>query len=280
MNMESHVNNLIILCNKPANHSDYIVDGLLYCGKCKTPKQVKLEAWRAIKIFPCNCVCKSTEYELRKEQDDKEEAIRKIKRLKIEGIQDKLIHNWTFANDNNNMIGMTNKALKYCKQWEQMYNDNIGLLFWGNIGTGKTYFASCIANDLLDKGVSVMMTNFSKILNALSGFAQEDKNEYINKLNYYKLLIIDDLGVERQSEFAQEIVYNVIDSRCKNGQPIIITTNLTIDEIKKPKNIAHSRIYDRILEMCVPIHFEGMSQRKKTYQSKLDKAKSIFDDSI
>lgn len=280
MNMESHVNNLIILCNKPKNDSDYIVDGLLYCGKCKTPKQVKLEVWRTIKIFPCNCVCKSDEYDFRKEQDYENESMRRIKRLKIEGIQDKLIHNWTFANDNNNMIEMTNKALKYCKQWEQMYNDNIGLLFWGNIGTGKTYFASCIANDLLDKGVSVMMTNFSKILNALSGFAQEDKNEYINKLNYYKLLIIDDLGVERQSEFAQEIVYNVIDSRCKNGQPIIITTNLTIDEIKKPKNIAHSRIYDRILEMCVPIHFEGMSQRKKTYQSKLDKAKSIFDDSI
>jgi DNA replication protein DnaC len=146
-----------------------------------------------------------------------------------------------------------------------VYKDNTGLLLWGNIGTGKTFFAACIANALINNGVPVLMTNFAKIINALSGFNIEDKNKYIVDFNRYKLLVIDDLGAERQSDFAQEIVYNVIDSRYKNGQPIIITTNLTLDEIKKPANITYSRIYDRILPRsrspalpCSPKHDNSM----------------------
>lgn len=57
------------------------------------------------------------------------------------------------------------------------------------------------------------MTNFSCILNNSTGMISDDKNRFIDSFNKYNLLIIDDLGIERNSEFALEHVFNVIDSR-------------------------------------------------------------------
>ena len=164
-----------------------------------------------------------------------------------------------------------------------MYRDNIGLLLWGNVGAGKTYFAACVANALIDLGNPVLMTSFVKIINAMSSF-RVDRNEYIRDLNKYKLLVIDDLGAERQNDSAQEIVYTVIDERCKNRQPLIVTTNLTLDEIKNPRQVSslsamvHKRIYDRILEMCVPIQLKADSRRKYIRQGKISEFESMLAD--
>ena len=86
------------------------------------------------------------------------------------------------------------------------------------------------------------MTNFSRILNTLTGMHFEDRNQFINSLNRYSLLIIDDLGIERNSDFALEQVFNVIDSRYRSKKPLIITTNLTLSELNNAADIAHKRI--------------------------------------
>ena len=99
-----------------------------------------------------------------------------------------------------------------------------------------------------------MMTNFSRILNEMTSY-QADKNQIIQNLVDYPLLIIDDLGIERNSEFALEQVYNVIDSRYCKMLPLIVTTNLGLNEMKSTDlDTAHQRIYSRILEMCVGIY--------------------------
>jgi DNA replication protein DnaC len=82
-------------------------------------------------------------------------------------------------------------------------------------------------------------------------------------LNDFDLLIIDDLGAERKSEYMQETVFNIIDSRYRSGLPFIITTNLTADEIKKPQEVSFQRIYDRILERCFPVEVTGQSRRRQ-----------------
>lgn len=255
---------------------DYAKDGLLHCGKCHTPKQCRVNLLgREMTVF-CLCKCRAETLEVEEEARREWERKERIKRLRTEGIQDEAIRRWTFANDDNSNPAMMDKAMRYFAKWEQMFKQNMGLLLWGNVGTGKTYFAACIANALLESGVPVLMTNFAKIINAMSGFVIEDKNAYLQMFNKYDLLIIDDLGAERQSEFAQEIVYNVIDTRYKKNKPLIITTNMTLDEIKNPKNTTYSRIYDRIIEMCVPIHFAGGSRRKEAFKSRMEQAKAIF----
>ena len=131
-----------------------------------------------------------------------------------------------------------------------MKADNIGYLLWGSVGTGKSYFAGCIANALMEQEVAVYMTNFAAILNDLkNGF--DNKNAYIAELCRYPLLIIDDFGMERETSYGLEQLYNVIDSRYRSCKPLIVTTNLTIQELQNPEDTAHARIYDRLLEIDV-----------------------------
>lgn len=263
--------------NNPRQDGDYMKkDGLLYCGNCHTGKQCRVSFLGKERIVACQCKC-SREKDEREERERKNrEKLEEIAKMRASGIHDANIRGWTFANDDGKAPDVMRKARKYYDNWKQMYEDNIGLLLFGDVGTGKTYFAACIANALIDDGYPVLMTNFSKIINALSGFNTEDKNAYINSLNNYKLLIIDDLGVERQSDFAMEQVYNVIDSRYKNGQPIIVTTNISIEDIKNPADIKYKRIYDRIIEMTIPIKVSGTSRREGLHKAKLQIARELF----
>ena len=89
------------------------------------------------------------------------------------------------------------------------------------------------------------MTNFPTILNRLTGMFSEDRADFIASFDEYDLLIIDDLGVERSTEYAMEQMFFIIDSRYRSRRPMIITTNLKLAELKNPPDLAHARIYDR-----------------------------------
>lgn len=209
---------------------------------------------------------------------DKEfERYQTLLALKSMCFSDSIFYGWTFANDNGKNSNMS-RAKCYVDRWQEMLSDNIGLLLWGDVGTGKSYFAACIANALVEQGISVRMTNFAAVLNEL--FDYKDKNEYISQLNDCNLLIIDDLGIERNTEYALEQVYNIIDARYKFGKPLIITTNMSLTELKNPPDTAHKRIYDRILEMCVPIRFNGENMRTAKAKSKLKKATDLLDTEV
>lgn len=168
------------------------------------------------------------------------------------------------------------KARAHVDNWKQAYQDNTGLLLFGDVGTGKSFFAGCIANALLDRDIPVLMTNFPSILNRLTGMFSEDRADFIASLGMYDLLIIDDLGVERNTEYAMEQMFHVIDCRYRSRKPMIITTNLKLDEIKNPPDLAHARIYDRILERCAPILFDGKNFREENAETTKAAAKGLY----
>ena len=132
-----------------------------------------------------------------------------------------------------------------------------------------------IANALMEKEVAVRMTNFATILNDLSA-SFEGRNEYISRLCSYPLLILDDFGMERGTEYGLEQVYSVIDSRYRSGKPLIATTNLTLEELQHPQDTPHARIYDRLTSMCAPVRFTGSNFRKETAQEKLERLKQLM----
>jgi len=183
---------------------------------------------------------------------------------------------WTFANDNGRNPQMKT-AHFYVEHWEDMKAGNIGYLLWGSVGTGKSYLAGCIANALMEKEISVKMTNFAIILGDLAA-TFEGRNEYISNLCRYPLLILDDFGMERGTEYGLEQVYNVIDSRYRSGKPLIVTTNLTLTELQNPQDTPHARIYDRLLEMCAPVCFSGENFRRESAQNKLNRLKQLMND--
>ena len=150
------------------------------------------------------------------------------------------------------------------------------MILWGEVGTGKSYLAGCIANALMEKEISVCMTNFALILNDLAASFKE-RNEYISRLCSFPLLILDDFGMERGTEYGLEQVYNVIDSRYRSGKPLIVTTNLTLEELQNPEDTAHARIYDRLTEMCTPVCITGENFRKAKAQAKMEQLKTLLD---
>ena len=259
-----------------AREGDYVRDGLLYCSRCNTPKQTRVEQLGNM-FVGCMCKCAAEAYDRAEEERKKRERMIYIASLPIQQIQDRSIGGMVFSADDGGNPVMS-KARTYAEKWPDVYSENLGLLLWGNTGNGKTFAAACIFNDLKARGEPVLMTSFAKIMSAVTGLSGEERIRYINSLRHFKLLVIDDLGAERESSFALEQVYSVVDARYKNRQPLIVTTNLTLDEIKNPKNMDYQRIYDRILEMCTPVNFTGDSRRKVKASEKLKQARSLFED--
>lgn len=244
----------------PLSDNAYMgADGFLHCSVChaKTQTRIVVEALGIDKIVPCICDCKMKEVAAENMRKKQEEYDRKRRICFAETN----MASWTFENDDRKNSIISDAMQRYVDGFSKYMKEGKGLLLHGTVGTGKTYFAACIANRLIDRGYNVLMTNFARLSNQIQGTFE--KQELIDSLNDYHLIVIDDLGAERKSEYMQEMVFNIIDSRYRSGRPFIITTNLSIDEIKKPQEVSYARIYDRLLQRCFPIEVSGVSRRRQ-----------------
>lgn len=248
-------------------------DGLLHCSVCHRATQCKIELFGEMRVVPCICDCRVKEIEAEKEMKRREENDSR-RRVCFQDCREAF--HWTFANDDNANARITAAMMRYAENYEDFRKDGKGLLLWGSVGTGKSYHAACVANYLIDRGKSAYMANFEQIAMRLMDAKFGEKTQELEKIVNYDFLVFDDLGIEKQSDNMQSQVFNVIDGRYRTGKPFIVTTNLHIEEIKKPSDIKYARIYDRILERCIPVEVSGASRRRheagatyKDYMSKL-----------
>ena len=260
---------------------DYIgKDGLLHCGKCHTRKEREINWFgKGTRKVPVMCKCKEEANRIRDEQMQREEEARSIRRARLNSMMDETFRIATFDNfqvrkENERHLQL---AQNYCRKFQIMYEQNQGLLFYGTVGTGKSYTAACIANYLLERKVSVVMTSFVRILQEMKGFDKEREESFTNRLNSARFLIIDDLGAERSTDYALEKVYGIIDSRYRAKKPLILTTNLTLQQMQNTTDIRYERIYDRIFEMCYPIEFSGTSWRKRQAFQRFEETRKILE---
>ena len=190
---------------------EYIQDGHAYCKKCNERKDGKvMEVFGRVMVFRQKCSC-----DIEKEQKEKEWN----RKMEIMGLKKECfpsITQWEQTFDN--YIGNETKAYtiakNYAKDFEAMKKDNVGLVFIGTVGSGKTFLASAIANELIEtKQIRVKLRNFAQIINDLQkGGFDLDRNEYIRNLVSVPLLILDDLGIERDTTYAKEQVYQIVNS--------------------------------------------------------------------
>lgn len=182
----------------------------------------------------------------------------------------------TFREDDRARPEVSDLCLRYVEHWDQALEHGLGMLFYGSVGTGKSFYASAIAAALQDRSVKVAVTNLPRMLNVLQG--ARARNEVLDRLSCYKLLVLDDLGVERESAWAAEQCYAVLDARYQSGLPLIVTTNLTMEDLERPESMQHRRIYDRVLEMCgdIPVKLTGQSRRTARRKEKQTLARALL----
>lgn len=259
----------------PINDGDYIdSEGLLCCGKCHTRKETIIVLANGKQLKP-RCVCKCEQERMHEEEEKRKskELEEKVKELRKMGFPDAEMSRFTFENDDRSNEYISDVAKRYADNFTTMYSKHKGLLLFGTVGTGKTYIAACIANALIDRGYTCLVTNFARLTNTINGM-YDGKQEYIDGLDRFSLLVIDDLASERDTEYMNEIVTNIIDARYRSGKPLIVTTNLTSEELKNPRDVRKQRIYSRLMEMCIPLEVKGTDRRKK----KLIDEKNEFDE--
>ncbi len=255
---------------------DYIgEDGLVYCAHCNTPKQTNLKIFGRYEIVNHSCECEFAADEEKKRKEAETQRAERIATLRISCFADKALKNCTFDKDN----GKNDKmqiVRKYANNFEKFAEQGQGLLIYGGVGSGKTFAASCVANAVIDKGQSALVSNFIRLINQ-SNEAWERRQAVVDGLQNYKLLVLDDLGVERQSEYMREQMFNIIDTRYRSNLPLIITTNLPIEQIKNTDDIWLKRIYDRILAMCIPIDFGNTNRRQEEAQKRKELLRLLTD---
>lgn len=259
-----------------AEQGDFIENGLLYCGKCHTPKQVKLlEVMGRVRKPYCLCKCETEKRDREEQEFNRRQWEERVQRNRKIGFAGSDLINCTFAKDDKSNEKISNVALNYVEKFKKMREGGKGLLFFGTVGTGKTFIAAAIANALIDKGFNCLVTNFSRLVNTIQGM-YAGKQEYIDSLNNFDLLIIDDLAAERDTEYMNEIVQMIIDNRYRAGLPLIVTTNLTAEELKNPVDIKKQRTYSRLLEMCIPLEVSGADRRKQKLKHDYSEYKDIL----
>ncbi|MEQ6030942.1 ATP-binding protein [Enterococcus faecalis] len=255
------------------SEKEYIKDGHAYCKVCHERKDADVMEFFGNKmILRVACKC-DREIEEQRNQREKQMEIERLKRNCFNSMRE-----WSYTFEN--YQGEENQSLiiakNFVKDYEEMKKENIGLLFYGSVGSGKTYLACSVANSLIEQyQISVKIRNFAQIINELQKSSFDfDKNAYIESLVNTSVLILDDLGIERDTSYAKEQVYNIVNSRYLKQKPTIFTTNLSYETIQNCKDsVEYQRIYSRIIEMCIPVMVVGEDFRKFIQRDKLTRNK-------
>lgn len=241
-----------------ASETDYInqKDGLLYCGKCHTPKQTVQQFFFGKMKLNCLCECQQRECEeteSRKEEEERRSETQNRRRQCFDGSR---LESCTFATCEGQSEAIT-VAKRFADSFPEILKAGKGLLLYGGVGKGKTFLAACIANQLIDNGYTARLLTMPQIRNLSADF--DGKEEFFANLNCVSLLVIDDMFAESKTEYMQELLFNVVDGRINSGLPLIVTTNKDIS--KAPADLREARIYSRIIGNCLPVLVTGTDRR-------------------
>ena len=242
------------------NPNDYYKDDILYCGNCNKPKEVFIELIN--KKIPCICECENKKMLLEEENERKQNHyIFDIKYI------DKEFQNIYFK-DVENLEQYYLFAKKFVENFEEIKKTHTGLYIFGDTGNGKTYISCAIANELFKKGYKVMVTKNNDAVKKINDFDEDISTNFKNELRMMDLIVIDDFGTNRETDYQIEQVYNLINFLYSNKKIVIFTTNIPRKNLGEEIAISKKRIYDRIIEMSYGVYLRNEGYRKDIAKNK------------
>lgn len=164
---------------------------------------------------------------------------------------------------------------KYCKNFEELRKKGLGILMIGNKGTGKSYYADCIYNELSQKYVvyrTTLSNIFQRFKNTYNPNSKISILDLIRELKECDLIIFDDIGSENiTEEWGEENIYNLINFLTTNNVSMILSSNLSTSDLNNHLSIKKDgKVLDRIREKCKLFIFDWNSRRGETYKKEFE----------
>lgn len=261
-----------------AAEGDYIgPDGYLTCGVCGKHKEFRRQLPFMDRPFSVRTLCDCGIAE--RDRMEAEERLRaerqKVAELSAYSLTDERFRESTFERcietpDNARPLRI---ARNYVRNFDALRSAGKGLILYGPTGTGKTFLADCIANALMAEGVPVLVTSII----ALTRSNGEELPRILRLMRSARLLVLDDYGAERHTDFKSEQIFDLIDTRYGSKKPMIITTNIPLTDLKGEPDIRRRRVNARILEVCHPVKIEGESWRTRNTREQYDSTVELLE---
>lgn len=255
--------------SEPASGKDYTgADGMLCCGECRKPKQMRLDVpLVGARVVPILCDCGIARRDAEEALMEAQRRQQRINELRMAGILSRDHLGMTFDADDGSDPKMATIARNYVENWREIKQQpSPGLLLTGGVGGGKTFWAACIANALIDRGYSALVTNVPTLIQSMAEDFERNKRRILDNIAGVDLLVLDDIGFERSTSYGHEKLFEIIDARYLSKRPLIVTTNLSFPELENPAQMEYKRVFDRIIGMTRPVHVKADGRRKRIAQ--------------
>lgn len=191
-----------------------------------------------------------------------QELAGEAQRLKKASDLGKRFSNRTFSNFDKSKCEEAHKAAWAYSQRENLFeSEKNSLLFLGGVGTGKTHLAAAIANEFIGRGIPVLFGTFIDHLQKIRDeFNNTSLDTYLSKMKSTPMLVIDDLGKEKRTEWSQQVLFDTINFRYEHMLPTIITANF--DDSGLMNHVGNATA-SRLNEMSTAIHMNGEDYRRR-----------------
>lgn len=244
-------------------------EGFYICPNCKTRASAYNEALGC--MIPSECECRKAE-RLKREES---ERITSLEKRRVASFTASNMLESRFESDNGSNSRISDVMHRFVENFDEYRTVGRGILLFGKSGVGKSFFAGAVGNALIDRGYRVYQTSISRLESECA--ESYNKQSVIDGRIYTTdLIILDDFGAERQSDYMKEFSFRVINSLYEAKRSFFVTTNLSSAEIKKTSDADNVRIYQRIIERCVPIEVDGESQRVAGFAESFFRDKKVL----